>query len=63
MELSHLLFNLTDQSLTITLLLISDCLINVCFLQMWCWSHSNGSALVRMASLTDPLQQKKTEQK
>lgn len=30
---------------------------------MWCWSHSNGSALVRMASLTDPLQQKKTEQK
>lgn len=31
MELSHLLFNLTDQSLPITLLLISDCLINVCF--------------------------------
>ncbi|KAM9408945.1 myotubularin-related protein 10 isoform 2-T2 [Pholidichthys leucotaenia] len=31
-------------------------------LPMWCWNHTNGSALVRMAVL-NPLQQKKTEQK
>uniref|UniRef100_A0A3Q0QXY9 Myotubularin related protein 10 n=1 Tax=Amphilophus citrinellus TaxID=61819 RepID=A0A3Q0QXY9_AMPCI len=30
---------------------------------MWCWNHANGSALVRMASLTDPLQHRKPEQK
>ncbi|XP_029000477.1 myotubularin-related protein 10 isoform X2 [Betta splendens] len=30
---------------------------------LWCWSHPNGSALVRMASVCDPLQQKKIEQK
>ncbi|XP_056233285.1 myotubularin-related protein 10 [Seriola aureovittata] len=30
---------------------------------LWCWNHPNGSALVRMASICDPAQQKKIEQK
>ncbi|XP_029353943.1 myotubularin-related protein 10 isoform X2 [Echeneis naucrates] len=30
---------------------------------LWCWNHPNGSALVRMASIYDPAQQKKIEQK
>ncbi|XP_029316251.1 myotubularin-related protein 10 isoform X2 [Cottoperca gobio] len=29
----------------------------------WCWNHPNGSALVRMASISDPLHQRKIEQK
>ncbi|XP_029947478.1 myotubularin-related protein 10 isoform X2 [Salarias fasciatus] len=28
---------------------------------LWCWNHPNGSALVRMASITDPLQQRKMD--
>ncbi|XP_053282214.1 myotubularin-related protein 10 [Pleuronectes platessa] len=30
---------------------------------LWCWNHPNGSALVRMASISDPLQQRKIEQR
>ncbi|XP_062327111.1 myotubularin-related protein 10 [Osmerus eperlanus] len=30
---------------------------------LWCWNHPNGSALVRMASISDPLQQRKLEQR
>uniref|UniRef100_A0A7N6AUR9 Myotubularin phosphatase domain-containing protein n=1 Tax=Anabas testudineus TaxID=64144 RepID=A0A7N6AUR9_ANATE len=30
---------------------------------LWCWNHPNGSALVRMANICDPLQQRKIEQK
>ncbi|XP_068176065.1 myotubularin-related protein 10 isoform X2 [Antennarius striatus] len=30
---------------------------------LWCWNHINGSALVRMASINDPLQQKKIDQR
>uniref|UniRef100_A0A8C3GA02 Myotubularin related protein 10 n=1 Tax=Cyclopterus lumpus TaxID=8103 RepID=A0A8C3GA02_CYCLU len=30
---------------------------------LWCWNHPNGSALVRMASIGDPLQQRKIDQK
>lgn len=30
---------------------------------IWCWNHPNGSALVRMASINDPVQQKKIEQR
>ncbi|XP_029900992.1 myotubularin-related protein 10 [Myripristis murdjan] len=30
---------------------------------MWCWNHPNGSALVRMASITDQLQQRKIDQR
>uniref|UniRef100_A0A8C5HVX8 Myotubularin phosphatase domain-containing protein n=1 Tax=Gouania willdenowi TaxID=441366 RepID=A0A8C5HVX8_GOUWI len=30
---------------------------------LWCWNHHNGSALVRMASVVDPLTQRKTDQK
>ncbi|XP_034726642.1 myotubularin-related protein 10 isoform X1 [Etheostoma cragini] len=30
---------------------------------LWCWNHPNGSALVRMASINDPLQQRKIYQK
>ncbi|XP_060115941.1 myotubularin-related protein 10 isoform X1 [Heteronotia binoei] len=30
---------------------------------MWCWNHSNGSALVRMANIKDPLQQRKIDQR
>ncbi|XP_041642278.1 myotubularin-related protein 10 isoform X2 [Cheilinus undulatus] len=29
----------------------------------WCWNHSNGSALVRMASISDPIQQRKIDQR
>ncbi|XP_057612207.1 myotubularin-related protein 10 isoform X2 [Chionomys nivalis] len=29
----------------------------------WCWSHSNGSALVRMALIRDALQQRKIDQR
>nr|XP_045001330.1 myotubularin-related protein 10 isoform X3 [Jaculus jaculus] len=29
----------------------------------WCWSHSNGSALVRMALIKDVLQQRKIDQR
>ncbi|XP_040826185.1 myotubularin-related protein 10 [Ochotona curzoniae] len=30
---------------------------------LWCWSHSNGSALVRMALIRDVLQQRKIDQR
>ncbi|XP_059215074.1 myotubularin-related protein 10 isoform X1 [Centropristis striata] len=30
---------------------------------LWCWNHQNGSALVRMASISDPVQQKKIDQR
>nr|XP_020015465.1 myotubularin-related protein 10 [Castor canadensis] len=30
---------------------------------LWCWCHSNGSALVRMALIKDPLQQRKIDQR
>ncbi|XP_075753827.1 myotubularin-related protein 10 isoform X1 [Pelodiscus sinensis] len=29
----------------------------------WCWNHSNGSALVRMANIKDVLQQRKIDQR
>uniref|UniRef100_A0A8D3DPH6 Myotubularin phosphatase domain-containing protein n=1 Tax=Scophthalmus maximus TaxID=52904 RepID=A0A8D3DPH6_SCOMX len=32
-------------------------------LPLWCWNHPNGSALVRMASISDPVQQRKIEQR
>ncbi|KAM3877013.1 myotubularin-related protein 10 [Diretmus argenteus] len=30
---------------------------------LWCWNHPNGSALVRMASISDPLQQRRLDQR
>ncbi|XP_060035255.1 myotubularin-related protein 10 isoform X2 [Erinaceus europaeus] len=30
---------------------------------LWCWSHANGSALVRMALIKDTLQQRKIDQR
>lgn len=30
---------------------------------LWCWNHPNGSALVRMASISDPAQQRKLDQR
>ncbi|XP_077084721.1 myotubularin-related protein 10 [Siphateles boraxobius] len=30
---------------------------------LWCWNHSSGSALVRMSNISDPLQQRKVEQR
>ncbi|CAL8351795.1 unnamed protein product [Merluccius merluccius] len=30
---------------------------------VWCWNHSNGSALIRMANITDPFQLKKLDQR
>ncbi|XP_030621877.1 myotubularin-related protein 10 isoform X2 [Chanos chanos] len=30
---------------------------------LWCWNHPNGSALVRMACISDPLQQRKVDQR
>ncbi|KAK1891197.1 Myotubularin-related protein 10 [Dissostichus eleginoides] len=30
---------------------------------LWCWNHPNGSALVRMAVISDPLQQRRIDQK
>lgn len=30
---------------------------------LWCWSHANGSALVRMALVKDALQQRKVDQR
>ncbi|XP_045680916.1 myotubularin-related protein 10 [Phyllostomus hastatus] len=30
---------------------------------LWCWSHANGSALVRMALIKDALQQRKVDQR
>uniref|UniRef100_A0A8D0HW78 Myotubularin related protein 10 n=1 Tax=Sphenodon punctatus TaxID=8508 RepID=A0A8D0HW78_SPHPU len=30
---------------------------------VWCWNHSNGSALVRMANIKDVLQQRKIDQR
>ncbi|XP_077569793.1 myotubularin-related protein 10 [Stigmatopora nigra] len=32
-------------------------------LPLWCWNHHNGSSLVRMASVCDPAQQRKIEQR
>ncbi|KAF4091091.1 hypothetical protein AMELA_G00033210 [Ameiurus melas] len=32
-------------------------------LPLWCWNHPNGSALVRMSSITEPLQQRKLDQR
>uniref|UniRef100_A0AAY5ETH3 Myotubularin phosphatase domain-containing protein n=1 Tax=Electrophorus electricus TaxID=8005 RepID=A0AAY5ETH3_ELEEL len=30
---------------------------------LWCWNHPSGSALVRMSSITEPLQQRKLDQR
>ncbi|CAG5855811.1 myotubularin-related protein 10 isoform 1-T2 [Menidia menidia] len=30
---------------------------------LWCWNHSNGSALIRVASILDPSQQKRIDQR
>uniref|UniRef100_A0A673C4G3 Myotubularin phosphatase domain-containing protein n=1 Tax=Sphaeramia orbicularis TaxID=375764 RepID=A0A673C4G3_9TELE len=30
---------------------------------LWCWNHPSGSALIRMASITDPLHQRKIDQR
>ncbi|KAL2077142.1 hypothetical protein ACEWY4_026646 [Coilia grayii] len=30
---------------------------------LWCWNHPNGSALVRMSSISDPQQQRKLDQR
>ncbi|XP_061078648.1 myotubularin-related protein 10-like isoform X1 [Conger conger] len=30
---------------------------------LWCWNHPNGSALVRMATIRDPAQQRKLDQR
>uniref|UniRef100_A0AAQ6A5I5 Myotubularin phosphatase domain-containing protein n=1 Tax=Amphiprion ocellaris TaxID=80972 RepID=A0AAQ6A5I5_AMPOC len=30
---------------------------------LWCWNHPNGSALVRMACIVDPLHQRKIDQR
>ncbi|KAL3065458.1 hypothetical protein OYC64_015600 [Pagothenia borchgrevinki] len=30
---------------------------------LWCWNHPNGSALIRMAVISDPLQQRRIDQK
>ncbi|XP_076011783.1 myotubularin-related protein 10 [Genypterus blacodes] len=30
---------------------------------LWCWNHTNGSALIRMASIRDPLQHRKVDQR
>ncbi|XP_072320693.1 myotubularin-related protein 10 isoform X2 [Eucyclogobius newberryi] len=30
---------------------------------LWCWNHPNGSALVRMSNIADPMHQKKIEQR
>ncbi|KAK5915310.1 hypothetical protein CesoFtcFv8_000912 [Champsocephalus esox] len=30
---------------------------------LWCWNHPNGSALVRMAVISEPLQQRRIDQK
>ncbi|XP_037344094.2 myotubularin-related protein 10 [Pungitius pungitius] len=30
---------------------------------VWCWNHPNGSALVRMGSIVDPLQQRRIDQR
>ncbi|XP_064192444.1 myotubularin-related protein 10-like isoform X2 [Anguilla rostrata] len=32
-------------------------------LPLWCWNHHNGSALVRMANISDPAQQRKLDQR
>ncbi|XP_061101789.1 myotubularin-related protein 10-like isoform X2 [Conger conger] len=32
-------------------------------LPFWCWNHVNGSALVRMANISDPAQQRKLDQR
>ncbi|TSK20052.1 Myotubularin-related protein 10 [Bagarius yarrelli] len=32
-------------------------------LPLWCWNHPNGSALVRMSSITEPQQQRKLDQR
>ncbi|XP_061820049.1 myotubularin-related protein 10 isoform X1 [Nerophis lumbriciformis] len=32
-------------------------------LPLWCWNHPNGSALLRTASVCDPVQQRKIEQR
>nr|XP_057945612.1 myotubularin-related protein 10 isoform X2 [Doryrhamphus excisus] len=32
-------------------------------LPLWCWNHSSGSALVRTASVCDPIHQRKLEQR
>ncbi|KAJ8391588.1 hypothetical protein AAFF_G00087290 [Aldrovandia affinis] len=32
-------------------------------LPLWCWNHQNGSALVRMASIRDPAQHRKLDQR
>lgn len=50
--------SLADQDLRQFAMFYSDCRI-----PLWCWNHPNGSALVRMSIVADPLQQKKSEQR
>ncbi|KAM8878035.1 myotubularin-related protein 10 isoform 1-T2 [Synchiropus picturatus] len=39
--------------------------LSICFndsrIPLWCWNHPNGSALVRMANISDPLHQRKID--
>ncbi|KAL6461415.1 hypothetical protein MHYP_G00295590 [Metynnis hypsauchen] len=39
------------------------CYFNSQRIPLWCWNHSNGSALVRMSSITEPQQQRKLDQR
>ncbi|CAF99594.1 unnamed protein product, partial [Tetraodon nigroviridis] len=50
--------SLADQDLKQYSLFFTDQRIPI-----WCWSHKNGSALVRMTTINDPLQQRKIDQK
>uniref|UniRef100_A0A6Q2YTW2 Myotubularin phosphatase domain-containing protein n=1 Tax=Esox lucius TaxID=8010 RepID=A0A6Q2YTW2_ESOLU len=40
-----------------------SCFFTTHRIPLWCWNHPNGSALVRMASIADPLQQRKLDQR
>ncbi|XP_033840185.1 myotubularin-related protein 10 [Periophthalmus magnuspinnatus] len=48
--------SLADQDLRQLAVYFSDSRI-----PLWCWNHPNGSALVRMSNIADPIQQKKIE--
>lgn len=50
--------SLADQDLRQLAIYFSDSRI-----PLWCWNHPNGSALVRMSNVADPIQQKKSEQR
>ncbi|XP_056870092.1 myotubularin-related protein 10 isoform X2 [Takifugu flavidus] len=50
--------SLADQDLKQYSLFFTDQRIPI-----WCWSHKNGSALVRMTSINDPQQQRKIDQR